>query len=1171
MPTDRYSATYAVSYNKLSNLPSKTPAINIQQKLTVIMNRLTIIIFLLGICSVVSSCQKKRPGKPKVLIFTHCTERYQAVIPAGIKAIREMGIEQGFAVDTTQDASRFNEDTLKQYAAVIFLHTPGNVLGHTQKADFERYIQAGGGYVGIHAAANTTYDWDWYGQLLGAYVDNYPVVLDKAVLNVHCSLLKNTHSLPRTWEHNDEWYNFKKLSNDIHIAISVDEKSYQGGVMGAEHPVCWYHDFNGGRAFYTALGHTEESYTETNFLQHLLYGIRYAIGRNALPDYSLATTPRVPAENRFTKTILSVGQLFEPTEMAILPDLSVLITQRRGEIMYFDNKTKTMSEAGFLKVYFRSDKPDAISDEGVLGITADPDFEKNHYVYIYYSPADVSVNRLSRFRFEQHQLDTRSEKVVLEVPAQRETCCHTGGSLAFDPKGLLYLSTGDNTSPFDEPAQTYGNCGFTPLDDRPGHTLYDARRTAANTNDLRGKILRIKMKEDGSYDIPEGNLYSAGTPHTRPEIYVMGNRNPYRIAVDRKTNYLYWGDVGPDANNDHPRRGPMGYDEINQAKGPGNYGYPMFVGNNYPYREYNYETGESGPAFNAAKPINNSRNNTGRKELPPAQSAFIWYPYAMSREFPQTGSGGRNAMAGPIYYPEFYPEASRYPDYYDGKLFVYDWVRGWIKAVTMDKNGNYLKMEPFMEHTRFNGPIDMELGPDGRIYVLEYGSGWFSKNPDAGLSRLDYNSGNRAPLVEISTDKLTGGLPFTATFKANASDPDGDGLHYRWQLGRGRTVETNTPEITFTYNTAGEYQVSVAVVDDKGAHNCSNVLTIYAGNEAPQVNINLQGNKMFYFPGKRIHYTVNVSDREDGSAAAGNLDMSNSYIKAEYVGGLDKAAIPLRHQHISVAIAGKNIMESYDCKSCHKLDEKSVGPSFTQIARRYKKDPKATDYLTGKILHGAGGVWGENTMAAYTTISEAEAHKIIQYIFSLTQTAQRQPSLPFSGELDPALGRPVKNNGVFYLLASYTDKGGKGIKPITSNAAVQLVNARIPAETFDKADGASAMEVDGVKYVIPTAQGWVMYKDLDLTAINGISLIYYILAVLQYGYIVEARLDHPDGTKLGEVLIGPGAIPQVANTKTINFSPRTDGRRHSLYLRIHAANPNEIYPLGLKYVQLLIP
>src|SRR5690606_32519156 len=154
--------------------------------------------------------------------------------------------------------------------------------------------------------------------------------------------------------------------------------------------------------------------------------------------------------------------------------------------------------------------------------------------------------------------------------------------------------------------------GFAPLDDRPGYENYDARRSSGNSADLRGKIIRIKVNEDGSYNIPEGNLFSKDDPKARPEIYVMGTRNPYRISVDKKTDYLYWGDVGPDANNDSlATRGPRGYDEINQARKAGNFGWPYIAGKNYPFREYNYDTGESGRAFNPEGPENNSRNNTG--------------------------------------------------------------------------------------------------------------------------------------------------------------------------------------------------------------------------------------------------------------------------------------------------------------------------------------------------------------------------------------------------------------------------------------------------------------------------------------------------------------------------------------------------------------------------------
>jgi cytochrome c len=158
--------------------------------------------------------------------------------------------------------------------------------------------------------------------------------------------------------------------------------------------------------------------------------------------------------------------------------------------------------------------------------------------------------------------------------------------------------------------------------------------------DLRGKVIRIRIKEDGTYEIPKGNLFEDGK-QGRPEIYTMGHRNPYRLTVDKKTNFVYWGEVGPDANNDSmDTRGPRGYDEVNQARRPGFYGWPLIIGNNYPYHEHNYATGENGPAIDPMKPVNASRNNTGLQNLPPAIPAFIWYPYAVSRDFPQWAPAG---------------------------------------------------------------------------------------------------------------------------------------------------------------------------------------------------------------------------------------------------------------------------------------------------------------------------------------------------------------------------------------------------------------------------------------------------------------------------------------------------------------------------------------------------
>jgi glucose/arabinose dehydrogenase len=309
---------------------------------------------------------------------------------------------------------------------------------------------------------------------------------------------------------------FKKISKDIKVLMTIDEKSYNGGKNGANHPMAWYHEYDGGRAFYTELGHTKESFSEDNYLKHILAGIQYAIGENLEPDYSKATTARVPEENRFSKTTLVSGNFYEPTEMTILPNLDILITQRRGEIMLYKKGDSTVKQVGFLPAYFKTlHTPGVNAEEGVLGIQADPNFEKNHYVFIYYSPVDTSVNRLSRFKFENDKLDIASEKIVLQVYSQREICCHTGGSIAFDKDGLLYLSTGDNSTPFNEPKQPFVNSGYAPLDERPGHEQYDARRSSGNANDLRGKILRIRVKDDGTYEIPEGNLYAKGQQGTR--------------------------------------------------------------------------------------------------------------------------------------------------------------------------------------------------------------------------------------------------------------------------------------------------------------------------------------------------------------------------------------------------------------------------------------------------------------------------------------------------------------------------------------------------------------------------------------------------------------------------------------------------------------------------------
>ena len=278
--------------------------------------------------------------------------------------------------------------------------------------------------------------------------------------------------------------------------------------------------------------------------------------------------------------------------------------------------------------------------------------------------------------YKDEQLVLNSEKVMLNVPVQREECCHTGGGMVFDKSGNLFLTVGNNTS-------NSNSDGYAPIDERPGQAYWDDQRGAANTNDYRGKILRIHPEKDGTYTIPKGNLFAPGTPKTKPEIYTMGHRNPWRVSVDSKTGFIYWGEVGPDASVDD-ERGPRGYDEFNQAKGPGFFGWPYFIGNNKAYNDVNFETLAIGPKFDAAHPINDSPNNTGLRELPPAQGAMIYYPYGLSEEFPLVGASGRSATGGPVYHRSDFPNAKRaFPAYYENKWLAIEFMRGWIMSITL--------------------------------------------------------------------------------------------------------------------------------------------------------------------------------------------------------------------------------------------------------------------------------------------------------------------------------------------------------------------------------------------------------------------------------------------------------------------------------------------------------
>jgi len=1088
---------------------------------------------------------------------------HHASIPVGIDAIIKLGQENGFDVDTTTNSDKFNDDTLKQYSAVIFLSTTGHVLDYRQRAAFERYIQAGGGFVGVHAATDTEYDWGWYGRLVGAYFNGHPKPQEAKFIIKDRNFPATKFFKDTVWTRTDELYNFKKINPDIHVLVTIDEKSYEGGTNGAFHPMSWYHDYDGGRSFYTEMGHTDESYSEPLYLKHLLGGIEYAMGDNKELDYSKVTAQIPPDEDRFTKTSLVKGVFFEPTEMTILPNLDIIVLQRRGEILKYDHVTKQVKQVGFLNVYWKTEHtPGVNSEEGLLGISKDPHFDKNHWVYIYYSPKDTSVNRLSRFTFENDTIDVKSEKIILQLYEQREICCHTGGSVAFGPDGLLYFSAGDNSTPFNEPGAKYVSNSFAPLNDIPGHQQYDSRRSAGNSNDLRGKINRIRVMDDGTYQIPDGNLFPKGEPNTRPEIYVMGDRNPYRISVDQKNGFLYWGEVGPDANNDSMEtRGSRGYDEINQARKAGFFGWPLFVGNNSPYRQYDYATGKSGNLFDPAHPVNDSRNNTGIKDLPPAQPAFIWYPYAASPDFPELGSGGRTAMAGPVYYTSMFPEKTRLPEYYNGKLFIYDWIRGWIFAVTMLPNGDFDEMEPFMEHTKLNNCIDMEVGPDGKLYLLEYGTGWFQRNADAGLSCIDYNGGNRPPEIKaIHVDKTSGVLPFHIKATVDARDPDKDALSYTWNVGNQKKT-TTSPELDYTFNTAGDYNISVEVKDQQGAFTKSDSINVYAGNAAPVVNIQLTGgNKSFYLPGVPVKYSVGVKDNNSSG-----IDLKNLFVAYDYKKDFVPENNPEGHQEATLPnVSGKILTQTLDCKNCHKEDEKSVGPAFMLVSKKYANNPKAHDYLSQKIRSGGAGVWGQVAMAAHPDISQKDLDQILSWIFSLSDKSARNKSLPQEGSIIPSAKEAP--NASLVLTASYINSPGNNLKPLTGNALISLPGNNYFFSGNEKMKGFSVYSSGGKNFlVVPNEEGWFMIGHTDLTDIHSLNIFINSLAASKNDYPFEIKLDSPDGK-----VIGKGSAPKLEDKSSvvhINIDPVTDGNFHDIYFIYKPGGAGEKVQSGVASVQ----
>ncbi|MFJ8673882.1 PQQ-dependent sugar dehydrogenase [Streptomyces sp. NPDC093589] len=592
-----------------------------------------------------------------------------------------------------------------------------------------------------------------------------------------------------------------------------------------------------------------------------------AAGAGAAPTHPAHDTAAKPAAAEdFQQVTLAKGEaeMGEPMTLAVLPDRSVLHTARDGTLRLTGAGGDT-AVAGKIPVYSHD-------EEGLQGVGVDPGFTENRFIYLYYAPeldtpaGDApetgtaedfkkfdGVNRLSRFVLkEDGTLDTASEHKILEVPTSRGICCHVGGDIDFDAQGNLYLSTGDDSNPF-------ASDGYTPIDERADRNpAFDARRSAGNSNDLRGKILRIKVAADGSYTVPDGNLFPAGTDKTRPEIYAMGFRNPFRMSVDKPTGIVYVGDYGPDAGAADPERGPAGQVEFARVTKPGNFGWPYCTGDNDAYRDYDFATKTSGDAFDCAAPKNTSAHNTGLTDLPAAQPA--WIPYD-GGSVPEFGTGSESPMAGPVYHYDAASDSKvKFPESFDNNFFAGEFGRAWIKRIDKGDDGTVKSINAFP----WTGTqvMDMSFGPDGALYVLDYGTGYFNGDENSALYRIENATEGHSPVADAKVDKTSGQAPLAAKFTASATDADGGDLSYAWDFGDGTKATEQNP--SHTYDKNGTYTATVTAKDATGRTGSASVhLTV--GNTAPEVKLELPGDGQLFTFGDKVPFKVTVTDPEDGT------------------------------------------------------------------------------------------------------------------------------------------------------------------------------------------------------------------------------------------------------------------------------------------------------------------
>jgi cytochrome c len=785
--------------------------------------------------------------------------------------------------------------------------------------------------------------------------------------------------------------------------------------------------------------------------------------------------------SRFEREVL-VAAADDPVSLAIDRSGHVYFIERTGGFKRWDPATRTTALIVRLPTH-------AAWDTGLLALLLARDFEASGHFFVLRCPEDKHrVMRVSRFTLRDGAVDLATEKAVLEWAIDTEDPPHCGGDLCWDRDGNLVIGTGENTPPQDVPA----------FDPSPGKELFDARRSAANSQDLRGKILRITPQADGSYTIPAGNLF-ADAARGRPEIFAMGIRNAFRIFADPKTGWIVWGDVGGNVDASLGL-GPEGYDEINVARAPGFFGWPFLSGPNAAWRPFDPATKKpAGEPFDPKGVINDSRGNTGIKELPEAQPAILYYPTAASPEWPELGSGGRSITGGPIYH--FDPELKsdvKLPEQLDGCLIFAEWMRNWIKLVRLTPDVKLAGLEPFMPATTFRKPTDLKLGPDGALYVVEYGDR-FRDNRDGQIVRCVYRRGNRAPIARASGDVSAGALPLTLHLSAaGSSDPDGDALTYRWRFPGG-AAEGATATATLT--NAGRFLIQLEVSDPSGAKATAR-FPVVAGNSPPQLAFKSPQDGGFFRWQEPVSWQIQATDAEDGALAPGQVRVQVE--RRERFNEGDAAN----------AHPGLTLMRNGTCFGCHAAADKSAGPAYQLVAQRYATNDAARDTLTKKVLKGGAGVWGPAAMPPNPQYTPAQARQMVDWILGLASRQVLAQPAGDQGEFLPksALQRGEDHaTGVLVFAATAADRSHGAAPALTGEATLTLRTRRQRAAHYDAAQRASFQQNLGDDLVARIeAGGWIRFDRIDVAQVKEL-----VVQGRRNGdrpVRIEARLDSPDGT-----------------------------------------------------------